>query len=210
MSSHARRLLDQSVRIRVSVPSKQSSGSKASILITLGIIVIGLVITGIFQDDINYFGTQLMEQYGQEKVDVILFLLTAISSTPLMLPIWGYVMAGVAMGYDVIRLASVMALGSATGSFVTFVLGRYFGQSNFVKRKFPNLQKHPWTEGRSRTIVTLFLFLGTASPIPCDVFYAACGLKRYPMAMFWVTMVLGRFVRYCYLGYCFKFFKDIV
>jgi membrane protein YqaA with SNARE-associated domain len=59
-------------------------------------------------------------------------------------------------------------------------------------------------------MVTGFLFLGTASPIPCDVFYAACGLKKFPWPLFWATMIGARFIRYWYLGYGFEFFKDMI
>ena len=185
-------------------------GSWWSVAITAAIILFGMVITAIFKDDIFAFGQALMERYGQTQVDLILFLLTAISSSPLALPIWGYALVGVAMGYNVIHLALVMALGSATGSLVTFLLGRFFGGRDWTKRKFPKLHKHPWAHGRSRLMVTLFLFLGTASPIPCDVFYAACGLKRYPTLLFWITMVAARFVRYLYLGYGFDIFKEFL
>jgi membrane protein YqaA with SNARE-associated domain len=191
-----------------------SSGTKKgnwwSVAITIGIILSGMTITAIFKEDIFAFGQSLMERYGQTEIDVILFLLTAVSSSPLALPIWGYALVGVAMGYNVVHLAAVMALGSATGSLVTFLLGRFFGSRDWVQRKFPNLQKHPWAYGRSRLMVTMFLFLGTASPLPCDVFYAACGLKRYPTLLFWVTMVAARFVRYLYLGFGFDVFKEFL
>jgi membrane protein YqaA with SNARE-associated domain len=195
-----------------SAESTEESGKSGwmSAGITIGIIVIGLILTAIFQEDLFSAGQSLMEQYGQDQIDIILFLLTAVSSTPLMLPIWGYALVGVAMGYDVVHLSIVMALGSATGSTVTYLLGRYFGQRRWVKRKFPNLQKHPWTHGRSIWMVTLFLFLGTASPIPCDVFYAACGVKRYSIWLFWPTMVAARFVRYCYLAYGFDLFQNLL
>jgi len=189
---------------------ENSGGKWLSIAITAGIIIMGMIITAIFADKINSFGQGLMQTYGQTWVDVILFLLTAISSTPLAFPIWGYVLVGVAMGYNVIHLAAVMAVGSATGSFVTFLLGRYFGKSAWVKKKFPKLREHPWAKGRSRWMVTLFLFLGTASPLPCDVFYAACGAKRYPPMLFWVTMIAARFVRYIYLGYGFDLFHNLM
>jgi len=176
-----------------------------SILITVAIIVCGIVLTAIFNDDIKVFGEYLMTTYGQEWVDGILFLLTAVSSSPLALPIWAYALIGVGLGYGIIHLAIVMAFGSATGSLVTFIVGRYFGESNWLKKKFPSVHKHPWTNGKSRWYVTLMLFVGTASPIPCDIFYVACGVKRYPTLLFWVTMVAARFVRYCYLGYIFKY-----
>ncbi|MCK4632805.1 MAG: DedA family protein [candidate division Zixibacteria bacterium] len=176
-----------------------------SIAITAGFILTGMVTVGLFNEEIKEFGVGLMSRYGQGWVDIILFLLTAISSTPLALPIWGYAQAGVAIGYDVVRLASIMAVGSALGSLVTYAVGRYFSNSATVKKKFPKLMRHAWTEGRSRTYVTLFLFLGTAGPIPSDVLYAACGFKRYPVALFLVTMIVARFVRYLYLGYGFKY-----
>lgn len=45
----------------------------------------------------------------------------------------------------------------------------------------------------------------TASSIPCDAFYVACGVKRYPTMLFWSTMVAARFVRYYHMGYIFKY-----
>ncbi len=185
--------------------NRSKKSGLTSILVTVAIIVCGIVLSAIFNDDIKAIGEQLMTTYGQEWVDGILFLLTAISSSPLALPIWAYALVGIGLGYGIIRLAVVMALGSATGSLITFIVGKYFGESKWLKRKFPSVHKHPWTHGKSRWYVTLMLFVGTASPIPCDVFYVACGVKRYPTLLFWVTMVAARFVRYCYLGYIFKY-----
>lgn len=171
---------------------------------TAGIIVFGIVITLIFQDDINKFGVKLIESSGQGTVDVVLFSITAVSSTLLMLPIWGYALAGIAMGYNVIRLAVVMALGSATGSLTTLLIGRYFSERPFIKRRFPNLKEHPWTVGKSRAVVTWILFIGAASPIPIDVVYLACGAKMYPISLFWPVIAAGRVVRYLYLGLGFS------
>ncbi len=186
----------------------KKKGGLTSIFITVGIILMGMIVVAVFKDDINGVGEYLMTTYGEKWVDFILFALTAVSSTPLALPIWGYALVGIAMGYHVLRLAAIMAVGSATGSYVTFLLGRYFGNTGWVKRRFPNIHHHPWTHGRSKKYVTALLFLGTASPIPCDVFYVACGAKRYPSLLFWLTMIAARFVRYCYLGYGFKYFHD--
>jgi len=179
-----------------------------SALVTIGIILTGIILVGMFREQINEFGILLMTRYGQEWVDGVLFLVTAVSSTPLALPIWGYTLAGVALGYHVIRLAAVMAVGSALGSFVTFGVGRYFAERQWVKKRFPNVFNNPWTYGRSKKYVTWILFLGTASPIPCDVLYVACGAKRYPPLLFLLMMIAGRFVRYIYLGYGFKYFSD--
>ena len=182
-------------------PSKEGL---AAIATTVGIIVGGIVITLIFQDDVNEFGVKLIESSGQGTVDVVLFSITAVSSTLLMLPIWGYALAGIAMGYNVVRLAVVMALGSATGSLTTLLIGRYFSERSFIKRKFPNLKEHPWTAGKSRVVVTWILFIGAASPIPIDVVYLACGAKKYPISLFWPLIAAARVVRYLYLGYGFS------
>jgi len=186
---------------------KNGGNNFQSVMITIGIILTGLILVGMFRHQINDFGLDLMTRYGQEWVDVILLLMTAVSSTPLALPIWGYALAGVALGYSIFRLAAVMAVGSALGSYVTFGIGRYFANRAWVRKRFPNVIRHPWTHGKSMKNVTWILFLGTASPIPCDVLYVACGAKRYPPMLFLVTMVLARFIRYLYIGYGFKYFS---
>jgi membrane protein YqaA with SNARE-associated domain len=167
-----------------------------------------LIIVGIFKDEINAFGADIMRRYGRTQVDIILYLITAVSASPLVLPIWQYVMIGVAMGYGIVHLAVVMAFGSATGSVITYYIGRYFGHSRFVRNKFPKAQNHPWVAGRSKWFVTAALFLGTASPIPFDILYFACGIKRYPVMLLFVACVLGRIIRYLYLGYGFDFFSQ--
>jgi len=188
--------------------TESKKGGLSPIIATMAIILCGIILTAIFKQDILDFGTHLMTDYGEGWMNLILFLLTAVSSTPLALPIWVYALVGVALGYHILWLAAIMALGSASGSLVTFLLGRYFGDSEWVRKRFPNLHKYPWAHGRSRVYVTLTLFLGTASPIPCDIFYVACGFKRYSPLLFWITMVAARFVRYCYVGYGLLYFRD--
>jgi len=183
-------------------------GRLPSLLITLAIVVTGSILAAIYKQEINDFGVGLITRFGQGWVDFGLFLITAVSCTPLVLPVWGYVLAGIAMGYNVIRLASVMAFGSTLGSFTTFLLGKYFSQNAWVKKKFPKLLSHPWSQGKSKSYVSWILFLGTASPIPCDVFYAACGAKRFPSIMFLIAVGAGRFVRYLYMGCAFKYFSE--
>jgi membrane protein YqaA with SNARE-associated domain len=184
-------------------------GRFTPVLITAAIIISGIIVTGIYRQQISNFGAAVMRDYGQNYVDLVLFGLTAVSCTPLMLPVWGYALVGVALGYGMIRLAVVMAFGAALGSLVTFALGRFFRRHNWVKKRFPQLTNHPWSQGKSRFHVSWILFLGTASPIPCDVFYAACGAKRYPVVLFLAMMVSGRFVRYVYLGFGFKYITGI-
>lgn len=175
---------------------------------TLIIVLAGAVLVAIFRTDINDYGVALLTRFGQDWVDVILFFVTAISCTPIMLPVWGYAVAGAALGMSIVRLAAVMALGSTLGSYTTFMIGRYLGNRAWVKRRFPDLQKNPWTHGKSRMYVTMILFFGTVSPLPCDVIYAACGAKRYPALPFAITMAAARFVRYMYVGYGFLYVSD--
>ncbi len=192
--------------------AKKKGGKKGNlmpIIFTAVIILAGIIIVGIYEEQISAFGTDLMTRYGQQWVDLILLLITFVSCTPLMLPVWCYALVGVALGYNVFRLAFVMAVGSASGSTVTYYLGRFFANRQWVHKRFPNLLNHPWAEGKSKMYVSWILFLGTASPIPCDVFYAACGAKQYPALPFFLLMVAGRFVRYIYLGYGFNFFSNI-
>jgi membrane protein YqaA with SNARE-associated domain len=171
---------------------------------TIGIIASGIVLSLAFQKEITGLGEALLSRAGQGTVDAVLFLLTAVSSTFLALPIWGYALAGVAMGYNFFHLAVVMAFGSATGSLSTMLLGRRIGRFKAIQKRFPGVESHPWTAGRSRWTISGLLFLGTASPIPCDVFYLACGAKKYPAVPFYVTMVAARTVRYCYLALFFE------
>lgn len=181
----------------------RKSNGLISVLLTASIIIAGIVIVAIFKEDINNIGLYLIENYGQRNIDIILFTLTAISSSPVCLPVWQYVLVGTTMGYSVPHLAAVMALGSALGSLVTYYMGRLFGKSRFFMRRFPDAGKHRWIHGRSRLYVTIALFLGTASPIPFDVLYFACGIKKYPPWLLYIANTLGRLVRYIYLGYGF-------
>ena len=180
------------------------------LLITSVLMVSSMSIVWIFRDEVHAFGMDLLTEYGQNRVDLVLFLITAVSSTPLALPIWGYALAGVSLGYNVWHMAAIMALGAGLGSFVTYGLGRYFTENSFVRSRLPKLEAHPWTEGRSRGLVTIVLFAGAASPIPADLLYAACGFKKFPALLFLVTVTSARFVRYVYLGFGFLYFGDIV
>lgn len=175
------------------------------LIITFGIIAISTAIVWIYHAELNELGKYLIVTYGRDQIDILLLFITAISCTPLVLPVWGYALVGVGLGYSIYRLAIIMAIGSAVGSFVTYLIGKYFSKRKWVKKKFPNLNKHPWTHGRSKKYVTWILFVGTASPIPCDVLYAVCGTKKFPPAVFFTSIVLGRLVRYTYLGLIFKY-----
>jgi membrane protein YqaA with SNARE-associated domain len=197
-----------STETQSTLTEKKSKAGAMSLWATLIIIIVSIILFGLFKDSINEFGMNLLSRYGQSRVDLVLFVITAVSCTPIILPVWGYIFAGLAMGYNIYRLSLVMAIAAALGSTVTLYLGRYYARHPWVRRHFPNLEKHPWTEGKSKRMVTLILLLGNISPIPLDVFYAACGAKKYPAVPFILTNVAGRFVRFMYVGYGFVFVKD--
>lgn len=181
-------------------PQKARPAWLGGVAITLLIIVSSTALVALFNDDLEAYGLSLMTRYGQNWIDLILLAVTAVSCTPLVLPVWGYVVLGVTMGYNVYRLAIVMAVGSALGSSVTYLIGRFFAEREWVKKKFPGILTNKWTTGRSRTYVALAIFIGTTSPIPCDILYAAAGAKQFPVWLFYLTTFGGRLIRYTYLG----------
>jgi membrane protein YqaA with SNARE-associated domain len=185
-------------------PSRKAAWASPAIL-TLVFVLGSTILVAIFNEPIQAYGISLVTKYGQSWIDLILFVVTAVSCTPLILPVWGYTVAGVAMGYDVFHLATVMALGAALGGYVTYMLGRYFAGREWIQRRFPDLLTNKWTHGRSRWYVAAALFIGTSSPIPSDLLYAAAGAKQFPVAWFLIIMVMARFIRYMYLGLAFKY-----
>ena len=172
-----------------------------TILFALIVIVTSIILPFIYRDEIVGIGEALLMRYGQESIDLILYGLTTISSTPLALPVWIYAVLGSMLGFDPVRVIIIMGLGSMSGSTITYFLARYFGKSAFIKRNFPNIEKHPWTEGRSLWVISLILFIGAASPIPFDILYAACGLKRYPVLLFAPIVFVAFSIKFAYLFY---------
>ena len=151
-----------------------------------------------------------MIRYGQDRVDLILYLITTISSTPLALPVWIYSVLGAMLGFEPARLIIVMGLGSMSGSIITYFVARYFGKSRFIKKNFPNIENHSWTHGRSKRVISVILFLGAASPIPFDIMYAACGMKRFPIALFAPITFISFSIKFTYLFYGYDLIKNYI
>ena len=170
-------------------------------VVTVFMIITSIVLPFVFREEIVNIGQTLLLRYGQDRIDFILYLITTVSSTPLALPVWIYAVLGSMLGYEPLRVILVMGLGSMTGSTITYFIARLFGKSKFVKRNFPNIENHPWTRGRSIWVISLILFTGAASPIPFDILYAACGLKRYPIFLFTPILFLAFSFKFCYLFY---------
>jgi membrane protein YqaA with SNARE-associated domain len=164
---------------------------KLALLITFGMVLASSAVSLFYGEKLLDFGESLLTSCGQRNTDIMLCMITAVSSSPITFPVTAYAVLGALLGYEPGRLITLIALGAVTGSSVSYLLGRYFGDAPFVRRKFPEVQNHRWTKGRSLRVVSLLLFGGDMSPIPAHPMYAACGMMRYPAALFIPIVFLG-------------------
>lgn len=168
---------------------------KLALLVTFGMVLASSAVSLFYGERLLDFGESLLTSYGQRNADIMLYLITAVSSSPLTFPVTAYAVLGTLLGYEPGRLITLIALGAVTGSSVSYILGRCFGDTRFVRRKFPEVQNHRWTKGRSLRVVSLLLFGGAMSPIPVHPMYAACGMMRYPAVLFIPIVFLGWWIR---------------
>jgi len=155
-------------------------------------------------------GESLLTSYGRRNTDIILYLIAAVSSSPLPLPVSAYAVFGTLLDYEPGRLITLIALGAVTGSSVSYILGRCFGKTQFVRRKFPEVETHCWTKGRSLKVVSLILLGGALSPLPAHPMFAACGMMRYPAALFIPIVFLAWWIRIGVVVAGIKFIGDLV
>lgn len=179
-----------------------------TLLFALVVIITSIVLPFIYREEIVNIGKTLLLTYGQDRIDIVLYLITTVSSTPIALPVWIYAILGSMLGFEPLRLILIMGLGSMSGSTITYFIARYFGKSRFIKKNFPNLENHPWTEGRSFWVISFILFVGAASPVPFDVLYAACGLKRYPVLLFVPIVFVAFTIKFTYLFYGYELLQS--
>jgi membrane protein YqaA with SNARE-associated domain len=168
---------------------------KLALLVTFGMVLASTAVSLFYGERLLDFGEGLLTSYGQRNTDIMLYLITAVSSSPLTFPVTAYAVLGTLLGYEPGRLITLIALGAVTGSSVSYILGRCFGNTPFVRRKFPEVQNHRWTKGRSLRVVSLLLLGGAMSPIPVHPMYAACGMMRYPAVFFIPIVFLGWWIR---------------
>ena len=187
-----------------------SNLTNVAFIFAILVILTSIAVPLIFREEIVSVGQTLLLRYGQERIDIILYLITTVSSTPLALPVWIYAVLGAMLGFEPIRLIIVMGLGSMTGSAITYFIARYFGKSKFIRKNFPNIENHPWTEGRSKRVISVILLLGAASPIPFDIMYAACGMKRFPIALFLPITFVSFTTKFTYLFYGYDFISSYI
>lgn len=168
---------------------------KLVLLVTASMMVTSSVISILYGERFLSIGGKLLTRYGQSYTDVMLYTLSAVSTSPLTLPVSEYAVLGTLLGFEPLRLITLMALGAMTGSSVSYLLGRFFGNMSFVRRRFQEVQDRKWTRRGSLRKLSLILVGGALSPIPVHPFYAACGMMRYPIELFTLILFFGWWVR---------------
>ena len=182
---------------------------KLAVAVTFVMVLASSGVSVLFGERLLDFGENILMSYGQANTDFMLYIVTAVSSSPLTLPVSAYAVIGTLLGYEPGRLITLIALGAVTGSSVSYLLGRCFGDTPFVRRKFPEMKNHSWTRGRSLRVVSLILLGGAMSPVPVHPMYAACGMMRYPAALFVLIVFLGWWVRIGVVVMGIKFISDL-
>ncbi|HVY55819.1 MAG TPA: VTT domain-containing protein [Thermodesulfobacteriota bacterium] len=182
---------------------------RLAVAVTVVMVLVSSGVSVLFGERLLDLGEDILTSYGRTNTDIMLYLVTSISASPLTLPVSAYAVAGTLLGYEPGRLITIIALGAVTGSSVSYLLGRCFGDSPFVRRRFPEMENHSWTKGRSLKIVSLILLGGAMSPIPVHPMYAACGMMRYPAALFLLLVFLGWWVRIGFVVMGIKLISDM-
>jgi len=165
------------------------------LLAALLMLLASMTVSALFGGKLLDLGEGLLRSCGQRNTDIILYLITAVSSSPLPLPVSAYAVFGTLLGYEPGQLITLIALGVVTGSSVSYLLGRHFGKTPFVRRKFPEVESQSWTKGRSLKVVSLILLGGALSPLPAHPMFAACGMMRYPAVLFFPIVFLAWWIR---------------
>ncbi len=182
---------------------------KLAVAVTFVMVLASSGVSVLFGERLLDFGENILTSYGRTNTDIMLYIVTAVSSSPLTLPVSAYAVVGTLLGYEPGRLITLIALGAVTGSSVSYLLGRFFGDTPFVRRRFPEIGSRSWTRGRSLRVVSLILFGGAMSPVPVHPMYAACGMMRYPAALFVLIVFLGWWIRIGIVVMGIKFISDL-
>jgi hypothetical protein len=130
---------------------------KVVILVTVGMMVTSSAISILYGEWFPSIGGKLLTRYDQSYRDISLYTLSAVSTSPLTLPASEYAVLGTLLGFEPLRLITLMALGAMTGYSVSYLLGRFFGNTLFVRRRFPKVLDRNWSEGGSLRKVSLIL-----------------------------------------------------
>lgn len=176
-------------------------------MIFLAIFLISLIILSqVYKEEILSLGNGILVKYHKSHLYMILFLLSAVSSTLIPLPVWIYVFTSVALGFSYVECAVMVGLGSALGSTSSYVLGRCSHHSSFFVKRIDKEKIEKWRQ-HSQLWIGAALFCGTVSPVHMDLFYAAAGLIRFPSFFFLSLVTSARVIRYILIGYFFFVIK---
>jgi len=171
-------------------------------IILIGLLILVIVFSQIYKEYFVVFGNGLLLKYHKTCLYAVLFFLAAISSTLIPLPVWIYVFTSVALGFNYVECAVVLGLDSSLGSTSSYVLGRFFHNTRYFKKRVPSEKIEKW-KSHSRAWGASVLFFGTISPLPMDFFYAAAGLLHFPISLFLLLVTTARIIRYVLMGYVF-------
>lgn len=171
-------------------------------IIILILILALILLSQIYKKQIVGIGNELLIKYHKSSIYFVLFILAAISSTLVPLPVWIYEYTYVALGYNYLEGAIIIGLGASVGSFSSYIIGRYFRYTSLFRKKFGHINMQKWEE-KSRIWIVFLLLFGIVSPVPMDVFYAISGIIRFPMLAFICYVSISRIFRYLLMGYIF-------
>lgn len=118
--------------------SGSESNSRNFIVVSTTVLVFVTVFLPLyFHEQIVDFGKYMMDTYSQRRYDIIVLLLSAISITAVAFPVWTYGVYGkIIIGYNPFRLILIISAGSTLGSYSTYIMGRYFGNTGFFRKSF--------------------------------------------------------------------------
>jgi len=176
--------------------------SARSSLLFVAIFGAAFLLSLLYQDEIVEVGNRVLTRFSTSGLYVVLFLLAAVSSTLLPLPVWIYAFTSVALGFNYAMCGVVIGLGSSLGSASTYCLGRYCRRSRLLHRRLDEVTLQEW-QARSVPYCGAALFLGTVSPVPMDGLYAIAGVLRFPVAGFLLLVTAARVIRYEAMAFLF-------
>jgi membrane protein YqaA with SNARE-associated domain len=170
-------------------------------IIFLAIFLIVFPLSLLYKDKIIESGENLLYKYDKKTAYLVLFALTAISSTIIPLPVWAYVGAAVLLGLNVYMVSIISGLGTTLGSCCTYVLGRYFSHVRWVRRRlYSDERRISNVKGKLARYGSVALFFVALTPFPADPYYFVCGLLEFPLVMYVFIVLAARILRYLIMG----------
>jgi membrane protein YqaA with SNARE-associated domain len=131
------------------------------------------------------------------------FLVNAISSATIILPLPGFVVTlAFATALNPWLLAVSAGLGSAVGELTGYAVGR--GGREAIKEKYEKWFAHAdrWVQ-RHGPFPIILLF--AAAPLPTDIVGLLSGIIRYDVRKFFLAVAVGKIIRHLILIFAFLY-----